>query len=278
MKYLEVINDAYKNKYAIPHFNFDSLEMCKFILEECDKLNSPLFIAVSHSAVDYMGGYNVVKNLVDNLVKDLNITVPVIMHLDHGKSISECKKAIDAGFDSIMLDLSSLPIEENIEGIKELRKYSKDILLECEVGAIGKNGNEGIAYARLEDCEKITKLTDANLLAPAIGTVHGLYKGEQKISIEVLKEINNKIKKPLVLHGGSDTLDETIKECIKNGISKININTDLKLAWNKGVREYISNNPNEYDYRKFIKHAEPYIKQTIRHKIELFGSKDRIGR
>lgn len=273
--YLNIINDAYEKKYAIPHFNFDSLEMAKFILEECEKLKSPLFLAVSMSAVKYLGGFNVVKSIVEALIKDLNITIPVLLHLDHGKDIEECKKAIDAGFNSIMLDLSKKTLEENISGMIELRKYNENILLECEIGSIGENGNQGILYANIEDCKKIMQKTDANLLAPSIGTVHGLYKGEQNINIDVLKNINNEIQKPLVLHGGSDTKDTLIRECIENGISKININTDLKLAWNKGVKEYINLYPNEYDYRKYIKNAEKYIKETIKNKIKLFGSNDR---
>ena len=176
-----------------------------------------------------------------------------------------------------MLDMSKHSLQENINGVKAIREYNKNILLECEIGSIGENGGLGISYANVEDCKKIITFTNADLLAPAIGTVHGLYKGEQNININVLKEINNELKIPLVLHGGSDTEKETIIKCIDNGISKINVNTSLKVAWNKGVKEYINNNPNEIDYRKYIKHAEQYIKKCIEEHVLLFGSNNRCG-
>ena len=277
MENKNIILDAYKKKYAIPHFNFDSLQMAKFILEECQRLKSPVFLAVSTNAVKYIGGYLTVKNIVSSLIKDLNITIPVILHLDHAKNIEECIKAIDVGFDSIMLDLSSMPLDENIEGLKKLRDYNKNILLECEVGAIGKNGNEGIMYADINDCLKIKHSVNIDMLAPAIGTVHGLYKGEQNINVSLLEKINETLKIPLVLHGGSETKEEILKNCIKNGIIKVNINTSLKIAWKKGVKEYMDNYPNELDYRKYIQNAEKYIKKTIEEHILLFGSNNKCG-
>lgn len=271
----KILEKAHNNKYAIPHFNFDSLQMAKFILEECDKLKSPVIVAVSMSAVNYMGGFKVVKNIISSLRDELKIKIPVILHLDHASSVEQCKEAIDNDFDSVMLDLSGKSIDENIKGVQEIKKYNPNIIIECEVGSIGKNGGEDISYADINECIKIVNETKADLLAPAIGTVHGLYKGEQNINIDILKEINEKLNIPLVLHGGSDTKKEILKECISNGISKININTSLKVAWNKGVKEYIENNPEEIDYRKYIKNAEKYIKECIREHVNLFGSSNR---
>lgn len=273
-----IILDAYENHYAIPHFNFDSLQIAKMVLEECERLKSPVFLAVSINAVQYMGGYKTVKSIVESLKEDLNIKVPVLLHLDHAKSIEDCKKAIDVGFDSVMLDFSSKILNENIKGLNEIKEYSPKTLLECEVGAIGKNGNEGILYADIKDCETLFKNTKIDMLAPAIGTVHGLYKGEQNINIRLLSEINDTLNIPLVLHGGSETKEEILKNCILNGISKININTSLKLAWKKGVTEYIDKYPDELDYRKYIKNAEKYIKETIEKYIILFNSNNRYGK
>ncbi len=270
--YKKIILKAYKEKYAIPQFNFDSLEMAKFILEECERLKSPVFLAVSEGAIKYMGGLAVTTYLVRGLIRDLNIKIPVILHLDHGKSLEMCEKAIDYGFRSVMLDLSYKPIEENIKEINKLVKYNKKAIVECEVGGIGKEGNKNIKYALLDDCKKIARETKTTTLAPAIGTVHGLYKGKQNINIDLLKEINKNLNIPLVLHGGSDTNEEIIKECINNGISKVNINTNLKQAWTKGVIQYINSNKKEYDYRKFVLNAEKYIKKTIEEKVLLFGS------
>lgn len=273
--YKDVITKAYKEGYAIPQFNFDDLEMARFILEECENLKSPVFLAVSEGAIDYMGGLSVVTYLVKGLMKDLKITVPVMLHLDHGKNIEICEEAIDYGFDSVMLDLSKKDLSMNIKKVKELVEYNENVIVECEIGAIGKNGNEDISYAKVEDCVKIMKETNAFMLAPAIGTVHGLYTGIQNVNIPLLIEINSKVKAPLVLHGGSDTKDTLIEECIKNGIMKVNINTNLKQAWVEGVRQAMNSDKQEIDYRKFIKNAEKYIKETIEEKILLFGSKDK---
>lgn len=271
--YKKVILKAYEEKYAIPQFNFDSVEVAKFILEECQRLNSPVFLAVSQGAIKYIGGFNTVVGIVRGLLKDLNITIPVILHLDHGKNLDICKDAINHQFISIMLDNSYKPLEENIDAIKKISKYKKNIIVECEIGSIGEKGDQLIKYASVEDCIKMKKLAKPFMLAPAIGTVHGLYKGKQNIDIELLKQINQNLQMPLVLHGGSDTDDEIIKQCIQNGICKININTNLKQAWTRGVVQYINSNRNEYDYRKFIKNSEKYIKKVVEEKINLFGSK-----
>ena len=265
----ECILKAYQEKYAIPAFNFDSLEMAKYILEECNQLNTPVFIAASESAIKYMGGYNVVSSLIKSLI-DLNIQTPVILHLDHGKTYESCQKAIESGFDSVMLDLSQEDINYNIQNIQNLVNNYPNTIVECEVGSIGKNGNESIIYADINEIIRIKEEANPFLIAPAIGTVHGLYKGTPNINIELLKQINQQIKSPLVLHGGSDTPDDIIKECIKNGITKININTELKLALHNAEQEFIKQNPAEIDYRKKYKYAEQFIKQLIKQKVELF--------
>lgn len=276
MNYRKIIEEAHEKKYAIPHFNFDSLQIAKQILITCEEEKCPVFLAVSMSAVKYMGGFYVVKNLVDGLKKDLNITIPVMLHLDHSKTIEDTKKAIDVGFDSVMIDYSEKLLTENIEATKEIRNYNKNVILECEVGLVGKNGGENIIYAEVEDCEEIIKNTDADILAAAIGTVHGLYKMEQNINVDRLKEINETLNMPLVLHGGSGTDTEKIKETIQNGISKINVNTAIKQAFHKGICEYINNNPNEFDYRKYVANGLEYVDQTLKEHINLFGCKNTV--
>jgi len=274
MDFRKVILKAKKEKYAIPQFNFDSLEILKFILEECEKEKSPVFVATSEAAVSYMGGLTVIRNLVNDLIKTLNITVPVMLHLDHGKTVDMCKNAIDAGYDSIMIDASKFSIDQNIAAVQEILNY-KDVILECEVGAIGQHGNKNIIYASMEDCSKMIQNTKIFMLAPAIGTVHGLYKGKQRINTKLLGNINQKFNIPLVIHGGSGTKEEIIKECVKNGATKININTELKIALTKAMRFYMKKHKKEIDYRKYYKYAEPFVKSVIDKKIELFGSQNK---
>ena len=273
----EMLQKARKGNYAVPHFNINNLEWTRFILEECQKYNSPVILGVSEGAIKYMGGYFTVTNLVKSLVKDLKITVPVAIHLDHGSSVISCISAIDAGFTSVMIDASKYSLEENIKITQEVVEYAhnRGITVEAEVGHIG--GTEDtidadIAYAKIEDCEKLVKQTNIDFLAPALGSVHGLYKGDPCIDFNRMQEINNIIKRPLVLHGGTGLSDEIIKKAIANGICKININTELQIAWSKAVREFLIQDNNEYDPRRIIRSGEIAIKKAIEHKILLFKS------
>lgn len=268
---------AKENKYAVPHFNINNLEWTRFILEECEELKSPVILGVSEGAVKYMGGYNVVADMVKALVTSLNITIPVALHLDHGSDFENCKKAIDAGFTSVMIDASKHPLEENIRITKEVVEYAKkyNASVEAEIGHIGgeEDGvNGGILYADTNECIKLVNETKINALAPALGSVHGLYKGEPKLEFSLMKEIGIKTNMPLVLHGGTGIPEHQIKKAIECGTTKINVNTELQIAWTKGVREFLNNDDKTYDPRKVIKSGETSMKQAIKDKVELFGS------
>lgn len=273
----EMLLSAYKEKYAVAQFNINNLEWTRYILEECQNNNSPVILGVSEGAARYMGGFLTVANLVRSLVKDLKITIPVAIHLDHGSSVKSCIDAIEAGFTSVMIDASKYSLEENIKITKEVVEYAshRGITVEAEVGHIGGTEDEinsDIAYAKLEDCEVFVKETNIDFLAPALGSVHGLYKGTPCINFERMEKINNSLKMPLVLHGGTGLSDEIIKESIKNGICKININTELQIEWTKAVREFIKKDDKEYDPRKIIRSGENAIKSAIKNKIKLVGS------
>lgn len=273
----EILIKALKNKYAVAQFNINNLEWTKYILEECEKNKAPVILGVSEGAIKYMGGYNVVSNIVKSLIKDLNITIPVVLHLDHGSSIESCKKAIDAGFTSVMIDASKYELSKNIEIVKEVVNYAKrfNVSVEAEVGHIGGD-EDGIVneiyFAKTEECSRLVKETHIDTLAPALGSVHGLYKGKPNLNYTRMKEISEKLNIPLVLHGGTGIPDEDILKAIENGINKININTELQLAWNKGVRKYIKENEDVYDPRKIISAGEEAIKKAICHKITVLGS------
>lgn len=269
-----ILLKAKKEKYAVAHFNINNLEWTRYILEETNLLNVPVILGVSEGAIKYMGGVNIVSSMVKAMISDLNITNDVVLHLDHGSSFAMCKKCIDAGFTSVMIDASRLPLEENIRITKEVVNYAHkyNVTVEGEIGEIGgaEDGLEGKNYnAKKEDVIYYVNETNLDSVAPALGSVHGLYKGLPKLDYETMKDINNSISIPLVLHGGTGILDEQIKKSISCGIAKININTELQIAWSDAVKKYIKDNPNIYDPRKIISSGESNIKKHIKDKISL---------
>ena len=256
----KILLDAKQDHYAVPHFNINNLEWTKYILEEMESLKKPIILGVSEGAIQYMGGYKVVSNLVKGLMEDLNITIPVCLHLDHGTSLESCRKAIDSGFTSVMIDASKKPLEENIQITKQVVEYahSKGVTVEAEVGHIG--GSEDLissssTNARLDECLRLIEETGIDSLAPALGSVHGLYQKEPNLDFETMKEISKSVDVPLVLHGGTGIPDDKIKEAISCGINKVNMNTELQIAWYQEVKKFIEKNDN-YDPRKVIGSGE----------------------
>ena len=276
----EILKRAKENKYAIPHFNINNLEWTRFILEECEENNSPVILGVSEGAIKYMGGYQVVSDMVRDLVTSLNIKIPVVIHLDHGSSVESCKKAIDAGFTSVMIDASKYSLEENINMTKEVVCYAKNkkVTVEAEIGHIGGEEDgiaDELAYAKVEDAIELSK-TEIDTIAPALGSVHGIYKCEPKLDFARMEEICKLTNLPMVLHGGSGIDDEKIKKAIKSGIAKININTELQQAWSIGIRKFLEENKNIYDPRKIIKSGEEAMKKAIKEKIILLNSQNKF--
>ena len=260
---------------CIPQFNINNLEWAKYILEECQNLNYPVILGVSEGASKYMGGYKTVVNMVKGLIEDLNISINVAIHLDHSRSADNCKKAIDAGFTSVMIDASAEQIDKNIEITKEVVEYAhlKNASVEAEVGSVGGSEDDVMTnenYAKVEDCVRLVNETNIDFLAPALGSVHGLYKGEPNLQFDRMAELNSILKIPLVLHGGSGLRDEDILNSIKNGTRKVNINTELQIEWAKGIREKLSEDENVYDPRKIISAGEANLKSVVKRKIELY--------
>ena len=274
----QMLKKAKEEHYAVPHFNINNLEWTKFILEECNELNVPVILGVSEGAVKYMGSYLVVADLVKALVKSLNIKIPVCLHLDHGSSLQSCISAIDAGFSSVMIDGSRLPLEENIKITKEVVSYAHErgISVEAEVGHIGTtedNMTKEETNATLEDCQILYENTDIDALAAALGSVHGFYKKEANLDFETMELINKSLPVPLVLHGGTGIPDDKIRMAISKGISKININTELQSVWSTAVRKYLLENEDVYDPRKIISSGEAAMKERISEIVTLFGTK-----
>ncbi len=274
----EMLMNAKKGKYAVPHFNINNLEWTKYILEKCNELQIPVILGVSEGAAKYMGGFDAITGMVKGLMKDLNITIPVCLHVDHGSSKETCIKAIDAGFTSVMIDASRHELAENIQITKEVVEYAhqRGVTVEAEVGHIGgteDNITSSATNATLEDCLTLYENTGIDSLAPALGSVHGFYKGEPNLDFETMKIINDHLPIPLVLHGGTGIPADKIKKAIACGISKININTDLQSVWSKAVRKFLDENKEVYDPRKIIGSGEQAIKTRIEEIVTLFGTK-----
>ena len=277
----KMLKDAKAGKYAVGHFNINNLEWTKAILLTAQELNSPVILGVSEGAGKYMCGFKTVTAMVDAMVDELGITVPVALHLDHG-SYEGALKCIEAGFSSVMFDGSHYGIEENIEKTKEIiaLAHSKGISVEAEVGAIG--GEEdgvigGGEVAAPNDCKMIADL-GVDMLAAGIGNIHGKYPANWKgLRFDVLANIQELTgEMPLVLHGGTGIPADMIKEAISLGVSKINVNTECQLAFADATRKYIEAGKDlegkGFDPRKLLAPGFEAIKATVKEKMELFGS------
>lgn len=267
----KLLEEARKNRIAIPQFNINNLEWTKYILEECEKNNSPVIIGITENAIAYMGGYKVVSNLVKELDLSLNINVPVVIHLDHGKSFESCKTAIDNGFTSVMIDASSKSLEENIKITKKVVEYAEKytVNVEAELGTYEQDSKN---YTKLEEVKNFVESTKIDSLAPSIGNLHGIYLEKPQLDLELCKKISNETNIPLVLHGASGLSKDMLNQLIQNGITKININTELQIAWSNALKKYLIENGTVYDPRKIIGSGEKKIKKIIKEKIEILKS------
>lgn len=263
----EMLKQALAGKYAVGQFNINNLEWTQAILAAAEEEKSPVILGVSEGAARYMGGFKTVVNMVKGLMEDMNITVPVAIHLDHGSSFEKCKAAIDAGFTSVMIDASHHPFEENVEITSKVVEYAhaRGVSVEAELGTVGGQEDdvvaEGIIYANPDECEELVKRTGIDCLAPALGSVHGAYKGEPKLGFKEMEEIRDRTGVPLVLHGGTGIPTEQIQRAISLGTSKINVNTENQMAFTKVVREVLAKDEKVYDPRKILGLAAMRLKK-----------------
>ncbi|MBR2387631.1 MAG: class II fructose-1,6-bisphosphate aldolase [Clostridia bacterium] len=277
----EMLTKAKAGKYAVGQFNINNLEWTKAILLTAQEMNSPVILGVSEGAGKYMGGYNVIVGMVNGMIKDMGITVPVAIHLDHG-TYEACYKCIEAGFSSIMFDGSHYPIEENVAKTQELVKVcaEKGMSLEAEVGAIGGEEDGVVGMGECADPDECKMIADlgVTMLAAGIGNIHGKYPANwQGLSFETLDAIQQKTgDMPLVLHGGTGIPADMIKKAISLGVAKINVNTECQLAFAAATRQYIEEGKDlvgkGFDPRKILAPGVEAIKATVREKMELFGS------
>ena len=261
----EMLKKANAEGYAVGQFNLNNLEFTQAILQAAEAEKSPVILGVSEGAARYMGGFKTVVKMVEGLMEDYKTTVPVAIHLDHGSSFDKCKEAIDAGFTSVMIDVEYA--------------HSKGVSVEAELGVVGGQEDDvvaaGVIYADPKECEELVKRTGIDCLAPALGSVHGPYKGEPNLGFKEMEEINKTAGVPLVLHGGTGIPTKDIQKSISFGTAKINVNTENQIASAKAVRETLAAKPEEYDPRKYLGPARDAIKETVIGKMREFGSSNK---
>ncbi|GAA4720547.1 class II fructose-1,6-bisphosphate aldolase [Brevibacillus fulvus] len=275
------IEDAKKNKYAVGQFNLNNLEFTQAITEAAAEEKSPVIFGVSEGAMKYMG--------LDYTVAIAKVAaeragVPIALHLDHGSSFDVVMKCIRAGFSSVMFDGSHYPYEENIRLTKKVVEaaHAVGVSVEGELGTIGgveddlSVDEKDAALAKPEEAIRFWEETKVDYVAIAVGTAHGMYKGEPKIHYDIIEEVAKNIGAPIVLHGGSGVPDEAIKKAISLGVGKINVNTENQVACTQTIRDILNAKPNEIDPRKYLGPAREAIKEVVRGKIRLFGSNNRV--
>ncbi|BAB06033.1 class II fructose-1,6-bisphosphate aldolase [Halalkalibacterium halodurans] len=271
----EMLKKAKAGHYAVGQFNLNNLQWAQAILQAAEEEQAPVIVAASDRLVDFLGGFQTITSMVNSLLIEMKITVPVALHLDHGMTIDRCKQAIDAGFTSVMIDGSHSPIEDNIAMTKEVVAYAqpRNVSVEAEVGTVG--GMEdgligGVKYADLDECVRVVEEANIDALAAALGSVHGPYQGEPKLGFEEMKVISERTGVPLVLHGGSGIPDYQIRKAILLGHAKINVNTECLQAWAHAVRTILTNDQDIYDYRAITTPGTEAIVETVKTKMREF--------
>jgi len=277
----EMLKKAVEGKYAVGQFNINNLEWTKAILATAQENNSPVILGVSEGAGKYMTGFKTVAAMVKSMIEEMNITVPVALHLDHG-SYEGCYKCIEAGFSSIMFDGSHFPIDENVAKTTELINVcrEKGLSLEAEVGSIGGEEDGVVGAGEIADPQECKRIADlgVDFLAAGIGNIHGKYPanwaGLDFDALAKIKELTGEL--PLVLHGGTGIPEDMIKKAISLGVAKINVNTECQLYFQAATRKYIEAGKDlegkGFDPRKLLAPGVEAIKEIVKEKMELFGS------
>ncbi|MDR0974862.1 MAG: class II fructose-1,6-bisphosphate aldolase [Ruminococcus sp.] len=277
----DMLAKAAAGKYAVAQININNLEWTKAAVITANELRSPIILGVSEGAGKYMTGFKTVAAMTSAMLEELNITVPVALHLDHG-TYEGAKKCIESGFSSVMFDGSHYPIDENVEKTKELVAIcnAKGLSIEAEVGSIGGEEDGVIGAGECADPDECKRIADlgVTMLAAGIGNIHGAYPADWKgLSFETLAAVKEKVgDMPLVLHGGTGIPDEMIKHAISLGVAKINVNTECQWAFQKATRGYIEAGKDlegkGFDPRKLLAPGYEAIKATVKEKLEMFGS------
>ncbi|TFE30621.1 class II fructose-1,6-bisphosphate aldolase [Cohnella luojiensis] len=280
-----MLQEALAGQYAVGQFNLNNLEFTQAILIAANEESSPVILGVSEAYIPYMGGLPFITGMVESLIEHYGITVPVALHLDHGSSYEVCIRALHAGFTSVMIDASHHELERNIEITQRVTEAAHVLgaSVEAELGRITGREDDLVVdeaeamYAVPEDCVRLVRETDIDCLAPALGSVHGPYRGQPKLGFDRMGEIRRLTGLPLVLHGGSGLPDEEIRRAISLGTAKINVNTDNQIACTTAIRSYLQEHPEAYDPRHYLIPARKAIQESVAAKMRLFGSTGKAG-
>lgn len=273
----DLLKVAKENQFAVPAFNICSYDMMKAIMEEVEAQNAPVILEIHPDEIAYLNDEFVAA------AKDYahNSKVPVVIHMDHGGSVKDVMRAIRNGYTSVMIDASTQTFEDNMSLTKEVVKLAHDVnvSVEAELGTIGNNGSaEGgaanIIYTDPNQAEEFVKETGIDTLAVAIGTAHGLYPKDMtpKLNIELLKELNERIDVPFVLHGGSGNPDSEVSEAVKYGVAKVNLSSDLKSVFFDALREVLTKNPEMYEPGDVFPSANDKVKEVVKHKLHVLNT------
>lgn len=271
----DMLHRAQEGKYAIPAFNIHNLETLRTVVEVAAELNSPVILAATPGTISFAGPEYIVA--IAEIAAKYN-QIPIAFHLDHHEDSEAIKASIDLGVKSVMIDASQYDLEENIERVKEIVEYAHrfDCTVEAELGQLAGIEDDlevlNSSYTDPGQAKEFVERTGVDSLAIAIGTAHGTYKKEPKLSLDILDEVRKVVSVPLVLHGASGISDDVIKTLITCGISKINVATELKNAFGDGLKEHLSKYPDENDPRKYFATAIDRMKEVIASKIEICGS------
>ena len=273
----EMLKKAQREGYAVPAFNIHNLETLQVVVETAAELQSPVILAGTPSTIDYAGGEYIVA-MAQVAAKKHNI--PIAIHLDHFEDVEEIKHYVNMDFNSTMIDASHSSYEDNIKTVKEVVEYAHkyDATVEAELGRLGGQEDDLVVdekdamYTNPQQAKEFFEKTGIDSLAIAIGTAHGLYKGEAKLDFDRLKEIRDMVDVPLVLHGASDVPDELVKKAISLGICKVNVATDLKIPFSDAVKKFFNEHPDANDPRKYMTPGKEAMKKIVEHKIMVCGS------
>ena len=276
----EMLQKAQVEGYAVPAFNIHNLETLQVVVETAYEMRSPVIIAGTPGTFSY-GGRDYVQAMAEVAAKRYDI--PIALHLDHHEAFADIKTSIDLGTKSVMIDASHHDYEENIQIVKEVVAYAHHhgVTVEAELGRLGGQEDDLVVdekdafYTDPEVAVDYVEKTGIDSLAVAIGTAHGMYKSEPKIDIERLKEIRKRVDIPLVLHGASGVPHDVVRECIKNGICKVNIATELKIPFSSALRNYLVEQPEADDPRKYMEPAKAAMKAVVSEKIKMCMSENR---
>lgn len=276
----EILDDAHKNGYAVGAFNINNMEIIQAIIEAAEETRSPVILQASQGGIKYAG-----IEYIAVLAKEAaeKATVPVAVHLDHGTDFDQVMKCIRHGFSSVMVDGSKFPLEENIGVTKKIVEiaHAVDVSVEAELGKIGgtedhiKVDEKDATMTDPDEAVKFVEETGVDSLAIAVGTAHGVYEGEPELDFDRIKVIKEKLNMPLVLHGSSGVAYEDLEKAIGLGINKINIDTDIRMAFADAIKEFLKDNPDEFDPRNILKPARANMRKTVAEKMKVFGS---VGR